>query len=286
MKGNDSREQVVSSIVRYTGLAALGIAAINPSKEELVKLLNLTEEPKETMYQYTGFKTKDDNGNERESNKVRIWLRGENTVLTDKTDAAGNKIPAKEVITVAYDVFVSDRDHVSSKGTPLTLNALGNSTYQSIEALNANENMKWFTKHGPLKQAKEGEAELIEFFRNFLNLKNSDEAGFADYSAIARGEVGELRKYASQWKDNKVIMLLGAKVDGDKVYQALYTKLVLRPTIKNCTELFMQNLNKPYKDFKAEYHPSLKLQYYIPTAETPDAPSTASAPATGGGLWT
>lgn len=281
MKGNDSREQVVSSVVRYTGLAALGIAAINPTKEELVKLLGLTEDPKEAMYTYTGIKTKDADGNEKETNKVRLWLRGENLVLTDRTDANGNKVPAKETITVAYDVFVADRNAVSSKGTPLTINALGNTTYQSIEKIEANENMKWFSKHAPLREAKEGEGELVEFFRNFLNLKSTDEAGFADYSAIANGNVTELKKYVEKWKDNKVVVLLGAKVDGDKIYQAVYTKLISRPSIKNLQELFTNNLNKPYQDFKAEYHPSLKLQYYVPKLDTPDAaPANDSAPAT------
>jgi hypothetical protein len=288
MKGNDSREQVVGSVVRYMGLAILGIAAVNPSKEELMKLLSMEEEPKDTMYTYTGIKSKDAEGGEKETNKVRLWLRGENLVMTDKTDANGNPVIAKEVITVPYDVFCYPRPAISSKGSSLTLNSLGNSTWQSIEKIESNENMSWFSKHKPLREAMEGEAELIEFFRNFLNLGSRDEAGFENYKAIASGNVDELRKYVSRWgATNAVVVLLGAKIDdkGDnkKVYQAVYQKLVSRPSIKNYKDLFVDALNKPYGEFKAEYPSNLKLQYYTSEAEKPDA-APATTP-TVGGSW-
>jgi len=277
MKGNDSKEKVVASINRYMGLANLSIIAVNPTAAEMQKLLGMEEEPKEPVYKE--IKLKDNDGNEREVNKVRLVLRGINPVHVDTPD--GKLAVINETITAMHDIFVSEQLVVSSTGKPKILNGVGNDTWQEIEALKANEKMGWFTKYEPLYQAREGEVELLQIFREFLNLGSKDECKFEDYKKIANGDVSELKKYVSKWSTtNAATFLLGVKEVEDKEYQAVYNKVFGRPSVKSTPEKFIKRLNEEYGEFKAVYPSDLKLRVYTRKLEVPDDNPANSTPAT------
>jgi hypothetical protein len=281
MKGNDSKEKVVASISRYMGIANLGIIAVNPTAEEIQKLLVLEELPKEPVYK--DIKTKDRNDNEQLSNKVRLLLRGTNPILQETPD--GKTAFVNEVVTATFDIFVSDREVVASTGAPRTLNALGVDTWQTVEKIEANEKMAWFSKHKPLYAAREGELELLKVFREFLNIGTRDECKFEDFKKIANGDVSELRRYITKWPQNAATFLLGVKEseDGEKEYQTVYGKCFSRPSVKNNTEKFIKALNEEYGDFKAIYPSDLKLKVYTKKLEIPDDNPATTATTSGNG---
>lgn len=282
MKGNNSNDKVVSTINRYMGLANLAIIAINPTAEEMQKVLGLDELPKEP--QYKDIVVNKDKEDERKVNKIRLVLRGSNNVYQE--NPAGGMTSTTEVITAIHDVFVSNDPVRSKTGKPRVLNSLGNNTWQAIDVLEANEKMKWFTKHTPLYESREGEIELLTIFREFLNLDNKTECKFKDYEKIANCEVAELKKYVTEWPKNAATFLLGVReADDNKEYQAIYSKCYGRPSIKSTPDKFVKALSEEYGEFKAVYPSDLKLRVYSKKIETPDASSTTSAAPSGGGGW-
>lgn len=283
MKGNNSNEKVVSSINRYMGLANLAIIAINPTAEEMQKILGLDELPKEP--QYKGIIVNKDKEDERQVNKVRLVLRGSNQVLQE--NPMGAMTATTEVITAIHDIFVSDTEVKSKSGKPRILNSLGVDTWQEIDVLMANDKMKWFTKNQPLYKSREGEIELLSIFREFLNLSTKDECAFKDYIKIANGEVAELKKYIAEWPKNAATFLLGVRETEDgKEYQAIYNKCYGRPSVKSTPDKFVKALSEEYGEFKAVYPSDLKLRIYTKKIETPDngnAPTPAASGSNGGG---
>lgn len=273
MKGNDSKEKVVASINRYMGLANLSIIAINPTAEEMQKLLGMEELPKEPQYKDIELKDDSSTDGKRLANKVRLVLRGKNQVKIDTTFQ-------EETITAMHDIFVSQRPVVSSTGKPKILNGLGVDTWQDLDTLRANERMKWFTKNEPLYQAREGEVELLKIFREYLNLSSKDECRFEDFNKIANGDVSELKKYISKWSGNAATFLLGVKEVEDKEYQTVYTKCFGRPSVKSTPDKFVKALSEEYGEFKAVYPMDLKLTIYTKTMDAPDSANTEVAKST------
>lgn len=283
MKGNNSNDKVVSSINRYMGLANLAIIAVNPTSEEMQKLLGMDDLPKEPVY--AGITVNKDKEDERQVNKIRLVLRGTNQVLQE--NALGTMTATTEIVTAMHDLFVSDTEVRSKTGKPRILNSLGVDTWQEIDVLEANEKMKWFTKNKPLYKSREGEIELLGIFKEFLNLSTKDECAFKDYTKIANGEVGELKKYITEWPKNAATFLLGVREAEDgKEYQAIYNKCFGRPSVKSTPDKFVKALSEEYGEFKAVYSSDLKLRVYSKKIETPDSPSTAAPAATSnGGGW-
>jgi hypothetical protein len=280
IKSNDSKDVVVNSIVYYGGLANMRVVAINPDGETLKKMYNLEELKQEP--EYMGVVIKDNEGAEQTYNKVVFHLQGEQFVITDKKDLAGNPIKVKEMIKTRVEYLVKDELKFASTGAPLTINALGNSSWQSEEKMLANPKMAWFTKYVPMHQGKVGEIELLEFVRNWMNVGSKDNCNFADFTAIANGNINELVAMAKARPNNEVTVLLGVNVKGEgtdkKGYQVVYKKHVSRPTIKNPKEGFNKAMGELYGEFKALYPNDLNLAY-VTINDDSDSPDQSAAPA-------
>jgi hypothetical protein len=268
--------------VYYGGIANMRVVAINPTGDILKQMYNLDdlkEEPK-----YTEIPIKDNEGLETIYSKVVFHLQGEQFVITDKKDPAGNPVRTKETIKTRLEFLINNEDKIASTGAPLTINALGNSSYQSVEKMMANPKMNWFTKEGPMHQAKVGEVELLEFVRNWMNLGSKDKCNFDNFEAFVKGDVTELKGLAKQRPTNEVTVLLGGNVvtknGEDKMYQTVYKKAFSRPTAKNHKKIFNDALNESYGDFKAIYPADLELAYVTLPAQdsTPDAAAVATTP--------
>jgi hypothetical protein len=275
MKGNDSKEKVLNSVTRYMGLANLSIVAINPTAAEIQKILGLEELPKEPKYTEIELPDENSEDGKRLVNKVRLILRGKNLVMNEGVD--GKTTFTEEVITATHDVFVSNKLVFSKTGKPKILNGIGIDTWQDIESLKSNPNMDWFTKYEPLHQAMEGEVELLQIFREFLNLGSKDECRFDNYENIAKGDVSELKRYISKWPNNALTVLLGVKVVDDKEYQVVYNKCFSRPSYKSASDKFIKALSEEYGEFKAIYSPDLKLRVYTKSLEVPDTESNSTS---------
>jgi hypothetical protein len=282
IKGNDSKEQVLNSIVYYGGLAKLKVVAINPTGDVLKQMYNieeLKEEPK-----YTDIVLKTEEGVENTYNKVVLHLANDQMVLTDKKDLAGNFIRAKETIKTRLEFLVSPEFDIARTGSVRTINALGNDSWQSEEKMLANEKMAWFTKYVPMHQAKKGEVALLNFVRNWMNVGSKDNCNFADYTKIAKGDVTELKSMAKSFPNNEITVLLGVKkADNGKLYQTVYNKCYSRPTAKTPKDIFNKSLDDTYGEFDAIYPSNLELAYVSLNndADKPDdavsaAPSTSS----------
>jgi hypothetical protein len=286
IKGNDSKEVVVGSIVYYGGIADVRVVAINPDGETLKKVYNLDdlkEEPK-----YTDITFKNEEGIEETYNKIVFHVQGEQAVITNKKDMNGIAIRAKETIKTRIEFLVRDEFKIASTGSVLTINALGNSSYQSEEKMLANPKMAWFTKYTPMHQAKIGEVELLEFVRNWMNVGSKDICNFDNYALIAQGNVGELIAMAKARPTNEVTVLLGAKESTDKdgkpvLYQTVYKKVFSRPTAKNKKDIFNKALNDNYGEFKALYPSNLELTYIEKETESDKPDAGLSAPASTNG---
>lgn len=277
MQGHKSTEQTLNSVTYYGGLASLKIVAINPTGEEVKKILGIEELKKEP--EYTNITIKNGNGVESTFNKITFYLSNDQTVITDKKNDMGVPIRAKEKITVRLEFLVSDDWDIASTGTERTINSLGISTWQSIAKVKANENMVWFSKNEPLHQARKGEADLLTFMREYLNLGAKEECNFKDAVKLLGGDVTELKQIIKPWAaTNEVVVLLGMVTKEDKSYQTVYGRCFSRPTAKTPATKFNKALNEDYGEFKTNYPKSLELSYVI-EAVTSDAPDSTTTPA-------
>jgi len=275
MQGNNSNEQVLNTIMYYGGLANLKIIALNPTGEELRKILNVEDLKKEP--EYINIMIKSTDGTEQAYNKIVFYLSNVLPVLTGKKNEFGVPITENATILCRKEFLVAPRQDIASTGAMRTINNLGDNTWQSIEKLKANEKMNWFSKEEPLHHAFVGEALLLKFMREYLNLETKSSCTFANVEKIMNGDLSEIRASIKPWvATNMVTCLLGAKKDGEKVFQQVYGKCFSRPTVKNSVEKFRKALNEPYGDFDAIYPSDLVLSY-IDTSEEdkPDAPSAA-----------
>lgn len=135
----------------YTGMTVFNVIALNPSKEEIEKILG--KEYKLNV-NYDAFEL-----NGKMLRPVEVWVR----------DVAGYMEPTSMRFLIGKD------DDVASTGSIRFVNDKGVFTYgKSREALLENEKMGWFTKHS-FRPAKVGENELFTFMQKLMRYNNYDE---------------------------------------------------------------------------------------------------------------
>ena len=177
-----------------TGVIDVNILAVNPTLEELVTIGgNLKKEPEYmSANPETGAK------------KIRLdfWI----------------KPAAKELskYITKHTFFLEDDYRVAKSGKLQFINAECKASY----ADSADLLPEWFSKAG-VRQAKIGEAELMEFLKNFANVKDLE---FDNFNALFNGNMTELRGLLAIKKDSTVQLLWGEKGG----YQATYNRYSAR----------------------------------------------------------
>lgn len=229
---NSSEEQVSGGVgPLYVGIAAMKVAAVNPTLQELNDMgVNAQRDP-----EYVGVNIGGD-----EYNKVVFWLKHEEPNFFAK-----------------LEVLVKPEARVSQSGKSQWCNNIGQFAYADNKASEAYE---WFKDEG-VRKAFVGEETLMDFIKAYANVANGDECAFESWQAIAKGDVKEIKALIKALSDNRVRVLLGVK---DEKYQQVYTRHFGRLKPKR-DDLFVKNLNGDYGAFKAEYNSSLQLEEYSPS---------------------
>tara|TARA_R110002074_G_scaffold356051_1_gene528112 strand:+ start:329 stop:1120 length:792 start_codon:yes stop_codon:yes gene_type:complete len=218
----------------WSGITNMRVIAINPTLVELNAMeINAKTEP---VYQveFSGQKY----------NKVVFWL--------------GNKdAKVKAEILVAPDL------RVSQSGKFQWMNKFGTNCWSDAEPA-----YEWFKADGQHK-CYIGEETLIKFMAAWANVLKGGEVSLDTMPEIANGNVTELKGYIDVLKDNEVKVLVGVK---DGKYQQVYSKYFGKASVSR-TDYFVNELNKEYGNFNAEFNADLQWGTHNTTAAlvTPDA---------------
>lgn len=170
----------------YTGKAKVKVVGINPTKEELSKILNIQEDKlKEPEYS---------------NDRIVVYVKN------DKLVAKGT-------------FFVSmDDTPVSKTGKTKYLNNYQQSTY--LENPDDTSEQNWFSRTG-LRVCKSGEDSIYNFIINWVGVDTSKGEFVLPYENICNGDITILKQALIKFADNEFVVVLG--VSNNK-YQEFFTK--------------------------------------------------------------
>lgn len=202
----------------YTGVENFNVVSVCPDHNELKKLYG--DNAKEDSYTLT---------NDQGQQQAKIVIHLDN--------GAEEGEPS---IKTRLTFFVTKAVKVSQTNKKLYINLYGENAW--LPDGDIPKEMEWFNTTGK-RPAFDGEAEVIGFIRNLLNLpslakasKPEDAASQfseADWNAMFNGNFATI-KAAIMSSPNKIGLLLGAKtVDDGKIYQDIYNKSTLRQWAKS-----------------------------------------------------
>jgi hypothetical protein len=215
------KEKEVKSYNKYVGLFNANVVAVNPTKDELGKILNITVEKEP---EYTG--SNSETGAKRLT--VSFWLKEEQT---------GN------MFNVRFNV--EDTVVESKTGKTQFINSIGTTSYAVDES-----NLPTFlTDNGrSVRKAKRGEELLYKFLRNWLsNLNYEDESTelAIDWKKLISGKVTELKEAIDNFSNQTICAMATVRTAEDgKEYQAVYSYEFLPNYALDC---FTGKKNKNYK---------------------------------------
>jgi len=236
IKSNASTEEVVGGIKTFSGLTNVKVTAVNPTMAELHALdINVKQEPNYTI-EFSG----------EAYNKIVLWVANED----------GN---------FKLEILMQNKPKVSQNGKNQWMNAIGQSTWSE-----GAPSYEWWKKEGERK-AFTGEETLINFVKAYANVASGDEVYFDTMTAIANGDLTELKALVESLKTNEVRVLIGVK---DDKYQQVYTKYFGRVKPQR-DDLFIKALNDDYGSFNADFNADLKWGTHTATA-TLVSPDTIS----------
>ena len=233
IKSNASTEEVVGGIKTFSGLTNVKVMAVNPTMAELHDMeINVKQEPNYKV-EFSG----------EEYNKIVFWIAN--------TD--GN---------FKLEILMQNKPRVSQTGKHQWMNNIGQSTWSEDSPT-----YEWWKKEGERK-AYTGEETLINFTKAWANVASGDEVTFDTMSAIANGNIEEIKALVSELTTNEVRVLIGVK---DSKYQQVYTKYFGRVKPQR-DDLFVNSLNDDYGSFNADFNADLVWGTHMSTAGlvTPD----------------
>jgi len=218
LKGKEKEQRSYS---KYTGMFNAFVVAVNPTKEELGKLLNTTVE-KEIDYT--------DSNSETGAKKLTVsfWLKEEQN---------GN------LFNVRFGL--EDTIVESKTGKKQFINSIGSTSYAEDES-----KIPDFIKAGnrDVRPAKKGEELLYKFLRSWLsNLNYEDESTelSLNWKALISGKTNEIRDAISAYDTQTVCALATIRTaDDGKEYQAVYSYEFLPSFALDC---FNGKAKKQYK---------------------------------------
>jgi hypothetical protein len=240
-KGNESTEG--NSIVRYIGVAPVNVLSINPTKAELEGFFNteLENEP-----EYLG-------ESEVDGNKVP-YAR-----ITFITKPVAEKV-GMDVAPISISLFVRKEFKMNRDNTKVqVIDEYGNTGWATKEECanhsqllsKAGKALKISTNYRP---AYNGEAELTDFIKAFLNIPDAFEytegnwklkkdadmsiARFENVENMFKGDFTEIKDAIAFQPDNKIKILFGVrKNDEGKMYQTFYKEMFLKNSVNDYSKL-------------------------------------------------
>lgn len=218
LKGKEKEQRSYS---KYVGLFNAFVVAVNPTKDELGKLLNTTVE-KEIDYT--------DSNSDTGAKKVTLsfWLKEEQN---------GN----------LFNVRFGLEDTVveSKTGKTQFINSIGSTSY----AEDKSQIPSFITDNGrEVRAAKKGEELLYKFLRSWLSNLNYEDASTElslNWKNLISGKVTELREAIANFDSQTVCALATVRTAEDgKEYQGVYSYEFLPNYALDC---FTGKKNKNYK---------------------------------------
>ena len=260
IKANAS-SQGGSDFKKYVGVASFRVLGVNPTKEELEKFYG-REMQKEPEY----LKDKVD---ERDNNKpykqlrVSFMIQADDPASVDEIGKETKKTNAalSEPFKTTINFFVDSRYFYNSDKTKVqVIDKYGRTAWVTVEQ--AQNHQIPVYKNGPARIDKDyhpalrGVAELTDFILNYLNVTpietyNSNtgdwitnphpedcEGNLYKIRDYFKGDISELKEYATMMPFNYVKLLLGVRTDNEgRQFNTVYTRLTLRNGSKSYTRL-------------------------------------------------
>jgi hypothetical protein len=259
---HSSQDQQVSSGQRWTGVANMVVASINPSMDELKAAgLNPQKEP-----EYI----KDEIGE-------ALGAREGGTFKKHRLDV--NLYHPEHKFYAKMAIFLESRLRYNKDG-----NKVGWINKYGLTAWSADEQTMPNYPYFKLDMARVyyvGEDVLTDFIKNWANCGPNDQAILDDPKKLVEGDLTELKTLWKQIANNQVQVLLGVnRVEKDgkvNYYQAVYTGHFNRPYNRNMAA-WRNALNAPFGAFKADYQDDLVLKPFTgDTRVESDKPSDLAA---------
>lgn len=257
VQGNVGQTTVQEDIKLYTGVVPVQVVAICPSLAECHEL-GMTYVQEEPNY----VTDKDDDG--VPYTQIRI-------------DFIVSHIETKTLSKVSF--FVDNRQFISNDGTKMQyINDFGKVAWGTPDT--PPDSAAWFDATKGARPAYRGEAELINFLVNWLNINLKSAIVVEDWPRIFKGDFSELRDLLKVYGDNKVkVMLIVFEKDG-KFYQNVYSKYFARWNNSNLLawKKFVDKPgtagNKPPNQPKNAYWTYELKEFDINSVAVPDAEPT------------
>lgn len=220
LKGKE-KEVKSGSFTKYVGLFNANVIAVNPTKEELGKLLNTTIEKD---IEYSG--SNDQNGAKKLT--ISFWLKEEQT---------GN------LFNVRFNL--EDTVVESKTGKTQFINSIGTTSYCSDK----NNVPSFLTENGrSVRPAKKGEELLYKFLRSWLSNLNYEDSSTElcmDWKPLIGGKLSEIRDAIANFTNQTVgCMATVRTADDGKEYQGVYSYEFLPSYALDC---FNGKAKKQYK---------------------------------------
>lgn len=190
---------------KSVGLFEAGVVAMNPSREELEKLLGI-EMDKDPEY------LKEDEKDGVQTLRLTVWL---------KEVVKGQLFPVQ--------FFLKDAPRTNKDGTKNQyLNSVGDTSWAD-DPTNLPE---WFTDNGrTYRVANVGEEEMYKFFRSWLKIDTRDVDAVLDFDwkKLMRGNIKELTDCMNTPYAATLVALatIATSKDGEKEYQQVYNRAFL-----------------------------------------------------------
>jgi len=184
---------------KFTGLAKLQVVAINPTLAELHEMgVNMKNEPEYLTHTEAG----------EVELKVDFWLKHDS-----------------QPILSSLRFYLVDKLSVARSGNKEYINDFGSSAYGASIDVIASRNQPWFDID-TLRQAYEGETDLVSFIRNWLCVPQNSVANIDSWDALFQGNITEITDMMKLTPDGegtkyKVQVLLFVNDNG---YQAIYNR--------------------------------------------------------------
>jgi len=268
VKGNVGQEVVVKSTKFYTGIAPFKVIAINPNKEELVKIgINAQKEP-----EYLN----------QDKIRVDFWMESQ------FSSAELQKHGMTEQIKSKFSVFLGSDYSTNAAQTKYEwINSFGTTAWSKEgDVDDIMPQLNWFKPFGARK-AYAGEGQLINFIINWINSDTrKDEVFLEDWDNIFRGNISEVREIFNIYKDNILRCMMDVRFGTEgRLFHEIYPYQFARWNQTTFTSWHKHFKNMEERGKLGNISYSYEIKEFIPTVPQPDAESSPETSGTVSPEW-
>lgn len=252
MKANAS-SQGAGEIKRFIGVGSFRVLGVNPSKAQLEEFYG-----REVQNEPEYIKDKEDaDGKKYKQLRVCYMIEADQTYEDGKP--VKENAALKEPFKTTVNFFLDSRYNFNKDKTKVqVIDKYGRTAWVTIEQ--AKNHQIPVYANGPArldadyKPAYRGEAELLEFITNWLNITSVDsfnrntgewvtnphpedcEAGLYKIANYFKGDISELKEHCTMMPGNHVKLCVGVRTDNEgKQYQTVFARKTLKNGSKSYT---------------------------------------------------